>query len=559
MDPRRRRQQIHSGHGRLRSAGGRSDQRRRLALVAVFSLIGVAAFGVGRSGAQVNDKQLDPCDAPTPDKLVEGKALAGTMLAGQPVTLAGMCVTGEVDLRGVQGVPRVVRCRNCTFEGAFIAPDVVFGQALDLAGATLQKEFDLSGATLKDRASFRDTKFYGPVDLSFSRLEGDADFTSAQFQPLKPGPTSLNAGAPDIAIQEACGPDPGPNSLKFLGLRVNGSASFVGTEFRSEADFTSAYLSGGADFSQAKFQCAFFRSSRFSGPVNMRFVESNSTLWLNRISVSGPMDLEGAKIQGSLSLQQSHGTSSLNLHDIKVGRGKLLVSGLSFGALTMDSSAAERSIQSGLGEFLDQLESSAKARGDLRSANDARYTRLSLDNNDRRKCFEDADANACDAFKGRTVDDLHKDYLLDRYLYRDLAGYLVKPLVPLGALLKLLLLAGLLRGLATLVLSLSRRLRKSPDKPPKLRSRLAGALATALVHPSRLILPFFDGVTGACSSAFHRKSDITIENRSRLRQYLLAALKWGEFLAYKVLLAVVILSFGNSNATIRQLLDAVRS
>jgi hypothetical protein len=39
----------------------------------------------------------------------------------------------------------------------------------------------------------------------------------------------------------------------------------------------------------------------------------------------------------------------------------------------------------------------------------------------------------------------------------------------------------------------------------------------------------------------------------------LAALKWGEFLAYKVLLAVVILSFGNSNATIRQLLDAVRS
>ena len=526
---------------------------RPLLLAAVLILIAGAVAQPAK--AQV----VDPCHADIPERRIEGAALATAARAGDPVTLTGVCVGTPVDLQAIPRVQRVFRCRDCTFQGPFVAPDVQFDRTLDVGGSTFQDRVDLSGATFGDRASFRAARFRGPVDLSFARLEGDADFTDADFRG-----SAVETDGPG-STSPATGVDCSPNapSLHFAGLRVNGTASFAGADFSSEVNFTSAYFSGGSDFSQAEFRrCAYFTSSRFAGPVSLRFVRSSSTVWLNRVTAGGPMDLEGAAVQGDLSLQDSYCTGQLNLRGLKVGRGRLLVSHLSAPDVAMDGESARASISSAaLGPFLDRLEASAKARGDLRAANEARYARLSLDNDLRKACLDAADPRIGCTGPHREMEaaELRREYLWDRYVYRGLAGYLVKPLVPLRALFVLLLIAAMVRGLAALVPGAISGLKESSRKRSGKMRRLLDAVKAALKSPYRVGVSLAGGLHDAFASAFRKKAEISIADRSQIGQYVFATLKWGEFLAYKVLIALFILSLGNSNSTIRQLLDAVRS
>ena len=89
--------------------------------------------------------------------------------------------------------------------------------------------------------------------------------------------------------------------------------------------------------------------------------------------------------------------------------------------------------------------------------------------------------------------------------------------------------------------------------------RLLDAVKAALKSPYRVGVSLAGGLHDAFASAFRKKAEISIADRAQIGQYVFATLKWGEFLAYKVLIALFILSLGNSNSTIRQLLDAVRS
>ncbi len=62
----------------------------------------------------------------------------------------------------------------------------------------------------------------------------------------------------------------------------------------------------------------------------------------------------------------------------------------------------------------------------------------------------------------------------------------------------------------------------------------------------------------ARQAAFRLKPGITVENREQVRAYLVAGVKWFEYFAYKILLAIVLLTLANSNPTLRDLIDTVR-
>jgi hypothetical protein len=63
----------------------------------------------------------------------------------------------------------------------------------------------------------------------------------------------------------------------------------------------------------------------------------------------------------------------------------------------------------------------------------------------------------------------------------------------------------------------------------------------------------------AFTVAFRPKpNNIKVDDPERPASYIVALVRLVEFLVYKVVLAVFLLALGNSNASVRQLLDTVR-
>ena len=185
---------------------------------------------------------------------------------------------------------------------------------------------------------------------------------------------------------------------------------------------------------------------------------------------------------------------------------------------------------------LELIEESAQERGELAVANDARYRRLSL--------------------LGEQKDSLVA-HLADSLLYRTVAGYLVRPSHPLAVFVGLLVGAGLVRSVPEVVQLVAARWRERRSHPG--RRPMAQRSHDSILTTQKLMARVLSGLATSFAVAFRPKPAIAVDDPDRVRPYFVAALRWLEFLAYKVLLAVFLLALGNSNATIRELLDAVRS
>ncbi len=74
------------------------------------------------------------------------------------------------------------------------------------------------------------------------------------------------------------------------------------------------------------------------------------------------------------------------------------------------------------------------------------------------------------------------------------------------------------------------------------------------------VVAVLGGLAAGLAVAVHRKPGIEIAeaDRDQVRAYFVAALKALEFVAYKLLIVLLLLALGNSSATIREVIDTVR-
>jgi hypothetical protein len=164
---------------------------------------------------------------------------------------------------------------------------------------------------------------------------------------------------------------------------------------------------------------------------------------------------------------------------------------------------------------LGLIESSAKARGDLGVANDAHYERKVLE----------------------SQQDNWLEHGLDFVFFRTIAGYLVRPLQPLAALL---ILAAITTGIHVG--------RRGWPHPAPTRAGARHRIRQQIRRARRILSPLGD--------AYFQTLILVVPGRSSSADERPA--RWIEALMYRLLFVCVLLGFANSNPTLRQMLDAIR-
>jgi Pentapeptide repeats (9 copies) len=398
--------------------------------------------------------------ASTADVLT-GDSIAKKLLAGQAVVVTGSSVvSGEIYLYAKQ-VRGAFTCLGCTLAGGIDAVDADFHQGLTFDDARVNGRLNFHGARFERAVVIGAapvlpglvTRVSGQIDFSlatfastanFENLEAAsfADFTLARFQ--------------DTGIF---------NSARLTGSNFRSAVSFIGAEFDREArfvdatlraDFTNADFHGGADFRRATFPTdGLFLGTNFAGAVDFGDAQLGGSDFANarfhqganfkRAAASNNIRFVGARSNGPLDFQAARFAAVANFTDVEVdgmlsfehtrfarsgctaaacGRSTFIARNLSADDLRMPIALARRTLRPTATSLLQQIERSAKARGDFGTANDAFYNRQVV--------------------KSGGYGPLGR--LLDFVFYRGAAGYLVKPEHPLVLLLLLALVAATLEA-----------------------------------------------------------------------------------------------------------------
>jgi uncharacterized protein YjbI with pentapeptide repeats len=516
---------------------------------------------------------------------VSAEELVQQAKAGQTIDLDGVTVEGDVDLRRIGVLLRPLRCVDCYFNGGIDASDAIFERSVDLSHSTIAGSLDLTGSLLKEQVIFNATEFLGPVVANSARILEGFSFAHARFHAL----------------------------ADFDLVRVKGQATFAGSLFEREASFRGAQFEN-VNFEQAKLldssfgdsvfgervnfsRTAFFGGAKFdglqlAGGGTFRAATFYRSPLFNNLSVAHDLIFEGATFKDGGKFYNVVSSGSLSLSEVKVTKGELLINNLVAHDLSMDVDLVVKSVHEPPGssvrqKLLDQVEKSAQAREALTVANRARFVRLSQD-----------------ATKKHGVEGL-----IDG-VYRNVLGYLVRPRSPFIAFCLLVFAAGLIRALPEISHFLTglvdrvhegrasglRRLirtpkekssapgtppggfasapggpsggaeptigRTPPDRPASVKpstfgirnkAHAAGHRLYPILHPFAIAC---DGWAKSLGAAFGRKPDVVMERRDG-PELAHAVVQWTEFLVYKGLIAVFLLTLSNSNSTLRQVLDSV--
>lgn len=503
--------------------GAHAMRRRRH--VALPALVAVGAlFGL----------LLGMAHAVGDDRLITATALVQRVAAGQDVDLEGFVIDGDVDLRSVRTVTRPLRCLQCRFTGAWRARDVIFERSVDLSMATIAGAVDLSGAVFKDPVSFTGVKIGGSTSLASAHFLKRASFAEADFA----GAASFEHAVFDAGASFVGGPQSSfHEEATFRYAEWGADSDFGQRRFDGPANFLDAVFIGRASFtlvgfeSEAQFdRCALRAGAAFRAAVFSRLVS------FERCRVGGPMDFEGATFEAKGRFNNLAAASlsftGVNLPDCEATCDWLVLDGLVTPELTMDIWLVDGVQGPTVREdVLALLERSAQQNEDLVAANNARYRLLSL----------------------RSAETRGIGRLFDQVLYRSISGYLVRPVHPLATLGLIILFGGAVRAAVSFWAAPVHWLRRPLD------SVTGRSVWHQLVLASQKIVSvILEALAGALAAVFRRKPTIVLGDAERVRSYCLAGLQWVEYLGSKVVLAVFLLTLGNSNATIRQLLDAVR-
>jgi uncharacterized protein YjbI with pentapeptide repeats len=443
---------------------------------------------------------------------VQAKELVARVVKDELIDLQGVVIEGDLDLRTVERVKRPLRCQKCQLRGSFIATMVVFDRLVDLSASTIDGSLDLEGAVFKEQLSF-DEAYLGDAALASARFLSNVSFTRTTFL----------------------------DEVVFDHAHAAGSFDFANATLKSAASFEGTEVEGRADFTLANFQSfATFRGAEFRGGASLRVARFDAGASFDQVRAGGLLDFGGASFGGpASSFDNLSASGAVSLIGIRVEGGELFIEQLAVPNLSMDVGTIDavhgfRPQQ----RLLKLIEQSAESRDDLALANDARFQFLTLESERNRQPVR---------------------RLLDAVFYQGIAGYLVRPSHPLVISVFLIVAATLIRVIPRLwskgVGRFHHRheLRRNPQELSlfeRLHRKVLGSEKAATLVLS--------GLVESLATAFRTKPSIQVTDTERVRDYLLAGTRWMEFLLYKILTAIFLIGLGNSNATVRQILDAVR-
>jgi uncharacterized protein YjbI with pentapeptide repeats len=480
-----------------------------------------------------------------PGGVRDGSWLAAQLQAGHRVVMRRVAFIGAVNLNNVPEVRGTFECHSCVFKGPVTAHDVVFDRLVDLAGSRFDDAVDFTGARFDGPALFRAALDEG-LTSSACRFRKDATFALAAFEDVASfGETDFcgEADFRDARFSDATFSHSSFGVARFERAAFRGSAlfndvtfaahaSFEETDFRTRADFARSEFENGADFGAARFgggasllattfsvedardqkaenrrrkrqgkpeepivgEAALFQDAVSGGDINLTFAQfERKTANFSDFLCGGSLNLDRATfIFGA----------SLNLERLQA---RALV--LDVEAVDEISDRAERLV------VLREIEDSAKARGDVGTANDAHY---------------------------RSRELMSEEYGsfrrgLDLVFYRGVAGYLVRPFRPLLVLLALAAMFAALR---------MRELRK-PRRVPSAAPR--GVARRLWSEGKRRCATFAGCLLDSLARAGPRW-------KGRRNPALYERL---EVAAYRSLVVCALIGLANSNPTLRDMLDSL--
>jgi hypothetical protein len=380
----------------------------------------------------------------------------------------------------------MVNIARATFHGP-----AVFGSPPGTRGTIFTGNADFTLSNFDSVVTFERAVFIRPANFTLARFGGDAIF----------------AGGRLIA----------PASFKRASFAA--IADFRNTQFQSVSHFEQVEFKGLADFSQARFT----REARFT---RARFV-TRGTFFGAQFTDIGPLSFavlfDHASSGGALNFSSAQFGGHTSFRSITAS--SLSFAGASFFTdhkavfekaaaddVVMDVDVVENAVQtSDRRHVLELVEFSAKSRSDLAVANDAHY---------------DLEVISSDGYAWPWR-------ILDQIFYRGIAGYFVRPLRPLIALLLLVAIFALIRTFGP---------------RPTSRPRLSGTMQrrwrirNVRANSHRFATEFLDAI----SLVGRRTSAEDPPLRRRL-----------EVFTYRVLIVCALLGLANSNPALRQMFDAL--
>lgn len=306
----------------------RKSRLRRSGLRLVPLTLGVVLIGAPGAAADcvssiprgIRVGMPAPVRAPVPQctRTVRGSALAARLRAGRPVLAQRVRVTGPFVLPRDVSAPVVLR--DSCFVSRVDAAHASFSSLVDFTGSSFQRGADLSGARFEEAAVFSGAGGRGPVSFAFALFDAAAIFSGVRFE----GPVRFEgadfrgesrftrAGFGSLADFRLAG---FARAADFAGVYFQGPATFASSELRSVSDFGSANFFGPARFDSARFTGAAdfvgthfaapgapasFDEARFDGGASFLQAgfDRGASFYLTR--ASGDLDFDSADVRGPL-------------------------------------------------------------------------------------------------------------------------------------------------------------------------------------------------------------------------------------------------------------------
>jgi len=471
------------------------------------------------SGAFAAPKKPRPLERKT------AKQALAILLAGNELHFIE--VTTPVKLP--RSVPNPFVCTPCTFDKSLSARDVTFKSLVDLRGAKFDDSVDASGATFGGRTLF------GPFP--------DTSRRSSRCPPVSEGLLCFVDG--DIA-----------GTANFSLATFKQAVSFENVNFEDRTEFSLAQFRDEADFSKTEFDApALFDEARFAQPVSFlgadldrlefEYVRSPSTVDFDQAGFA--CTNEPTKDQPkpcTTATENRPGPSDAvftysNLGGLSFSHAsfdpgaQLWMTGLATPSLVLAPGDVHHVLPADRDRVLGMIESTAKADGDLGTANEADYRLHVL----------------------RSNGYSQPERLLDFVFFRSMGGYLVEPLQPLLTLLGIALLVSLLRVLLPRQRLSRLRLRAKLAWSERGRRRPEPRAPRPAPHARRSVGTRLD----ASWSTFCRYAHELLDTLSLMWPWSGASVAGRRLEAnlYRILFVCFLIGLANSNPTLRQMLDAL--
>jgi uncharacterized protein YjbI with pentapeptide repeats len=476
--------------------------------------------------------------APSRPAVVRGSEIVRDLRAGRAVIREGVRVRGPVELSATDSIRAVFRCRECTFDSAVSAPDASFERVVDFSGSSFTRKVNFRGTTFNGptlfrkafdegdgRVADRGTSFAERADFSLATFGDFSSFSGATF--------TGQADFRDARFEDASfasadfGRDAQFDRATFNGAALFGSAEFeqvahfADAEFRKRATFSQVFFDSGEDFSSAQFgDNVSFLNAAIATPADAtaRFADVIAARDLDFTFASFTTDGQPGKHADALADFEyvvCGGSLVFRETDFEPGRS-IVMRRMRARDLVLDVGVVSQiKSEENQKTVLEMIEDSAKARGDLATANDAHYALRA----ERSKDYSTV---------GRA---------LDYVFYRGIAGYFVRPMRPLA------ILVGLVAALSLASVIRARR------------TRADAASAVASSRGRRM----WAASTGRCTeflTCFLDKLGLVTPRRSDSEGSAAVGRRLESF-AYRLLVVCAILGLANSNPTLRQMVDTL--